>query len=157
MRIHLVLIVVTAVILLIAYFVWRHNTRQTAEVDADLQGYWGAIKEKRHSIRFAQRIAVECSLAKKENSVHRLFSKDISGEGICLELGEMLPEGANLGLKLLIPNEKPLELKGEVVWVAKARVISGSDERRFEAGVRFTKISPQAKDRLLKFLASIAG
>lgn len=106
-------------------------------------------------MRFTERLPVRCSVAQKPGSVHRIYSSDISGEGICLQVPEMLPQKTTLDLKVDIPNNSPIIMKGEVVWVKEAEMETGQSERLFNTGIRFTKIRPEDKARLGTFLASI--
>lgn len=106
-------------------------------------------------MRFGERLPVRCSVAQKAGNIHRIYSSDISGEGICLQVPEMLPQKTILDLKVDIPYKGSLAMKGEVVWVKEAERASGQSERLFDTGVRFIQIRPEDKACLGNYLISI--
>jgi len=148
----LVSVVSFATLAIISMLLWKKRTRNIAEVPAYLDSYWDMLKERRRIIRYVKSLPVQCSFAEKQNDTYRIFSKDISGEGICLSLPEMLPEGSILDLEINISDGKPVYVKGEVVWVSVAKEPSGGEERSFTAGVRFSKVDVRDKQRLNTFL-----
>lgn len=152
--------ILVSIILLLTFFsvsvlLWIRYARRVVQIPAFLDSYWDILKEKRRFMRFKERLPVSCSVARRTGSVHRIYSSDISGEGICLQVPEMLPEKTTLDLKIEIPNDDPVVIKGEVVWVKEAEAEAGQTERLFDTGVRFTKIKADDKARLGVFLASI--
>jgi c-di-GMP-binding flagellar brake protein YcgR len=72
-------------------------------------------------------------------------SKDISGGGMRIALGEKLPEGTNLKLNVEVPGEKnrTTVIYGVVVWTSKLEVVAGSKSTNYyETGIRFTNADP---------------
>ena len=147
-------IVVLIIFIVVTYLLWRKRTRNIAQIPAYLNGYWDMFKEKRNLIRFNMNMAVTCNLAEKDVSIYHAFSKNISGKGICLRATEMLPEGASLDLKIDVPDDKPIFIKGDVVWVKEARkeATGDSKERLFDIGIRFVKVDEKDKERLCNLL-----
>jgi hypothetical protein len=122
-------------------------------IPAYLDSYWGILlREKRQLIRLNKQVSVVCKVAEKKGDVHHLFTKDLSGEGICIKVPEILPEGTLLDLTINAPDSKPILLKGEVAWVKKVEEMSAGGERLFDTGIRFIKVDPKDKDRFKKFL-----
>lgn len=106
-------------------------------------------------MRFIKSLPVICNVVEKTGNVHHIFSKNISGEGLCLRVPEMLPEGSQLDLKIEVPDGNPITAKGKVVWVKESEEESGQTQRLFDTGIKFTKIEPEDKSRLGVFLVSL--
>lgn len=154
MRGTLVLIVILFVFLTASFILWRKRTRNVDQVKAQVESYWGNLRERRKFIRFKKRLNVVCGVPEKKGSIYHTFSKDISGEGICLQVEEILPEKTFLELKVYIPNNKAISVKGEVAWVSESRKESPDSGRLFDTGVKFVKIDAKDKEILGGFLDS---
>jgi len=143
-----------ATLLSISILLWRKRTRNVAEIPAYLDSYWDMLKERRRTIRYEKHLPVFCSVPEHQGDKYRIFSKDISGEGVCIQLPEMLPEGSILDLEINIPESSSVLVRGEVVWVTVADSDSTAKggERAFTAGIRFTKVDIRDKKRLNSFL-----
>lgn len=155
MRGILVAIVITVTFLSVVFLIWKRYAKHIIQIPAYLDNYWDILKEKRKVVRFEKRLPVTCVVEERPGNVHRVFNKNISGEGICLAVPEMLPEGSLLGLKIEVPNEEPITAKGEVVWVKEAEGIPARTERLFDTGVKFIKIELMDKIRLGNFLSTV--
>jgi c-di-GMP-binding flagellar brake protein YcgR len=149
-----VLILLSLIFLIAAFLLWRKRTRNVDEIPAYVDTYWSTLKERRRFVRFKERLPVKCIVPERPGSTYHVFSKDISGEGICIQVPEILPEGSSLGLKVNIPNGHVV-VKGEVVWVEEAPRVSPASERLFDTGIKFIKIDLEDRQRLNGFLSSI--
>src|SRR5208337_4550214 len=74
-------------------------------------------------------------------------SRNISKNGICLEIKPIEVEGINLPSGLPFPNEQLFEAIGEVRWYDILR-----DEYIYQVGVAFIDIKDNGKEQLLRFL-----
>lgn len=152
----LVALVSVFTLLAFALLLWRRYTRRVTRIPAYLDSYWDVLKERRNSRRFKKSLPVICNVAEKTGNVHHIFSKNISGEGLCLRVPEILPEGSQLDLKIEAPDDNNLiTARGEVVWVKESEEEPGQTQRLFDTGIKFTKIEPEDKARLGGFLISL--
>lgn len=149
-------ITVILVLVSVAILLWRQRTRNVAYVSAKLESYWNNLKERRKFRRFKKQLEVDCSVPEKTGNIYHSFSKDISGEGICLQVPEMMPEGSQLDLEIKIPDHSPIAVKGEIIWVTEADRDPSASERIFNAGIRFLRLSKKDKDLLSEFLEKSA-
>jgi c-di-GMP-binding flagellar brake protein YcgR len=101
--------------------------------------------------------AMEFWLTLRPGDTYKTFSKDISGQGICLKIPEIVPQGGVLDLLVSMPDKRPIKITGEVVWVKEieAQAQEGAG-RTFDAGVRFLKIARQDQKLLDRFLLEAA-
>ena len=157
MRGILCLITLVLVLSVVSYLLWRHRTRVLSEIPAELDSYWDALKERRRFVRFKRKLAVECVVPEKAGNQYHTFSKDISGEGICLQVPEIMPEGSILYLRIDIPEQKPVAVKGEIVWVKESKGPTKDPGRAFSAGIKFLKVSEKDKHVLNSFLEQALG
>jgi len=108
-------------------------------------------QERRRSVRLDMRLPTTLK-DQRTASVEQAFTKDISGQGMCLLTRETLTPGAHLGVEIKVPDLKtPVAFDIEVVW---SRPLADPPPRatphQAEAGVRFVRIDP--KDRTLIML-----
>ncbi len=139
------------VLSVVAVLLWRHRTRNLAYVPARLESYWDTLKERRKFRRFKKKLAVDCSISESPGDRYHSFSKDISGEGICLQVPEIMPEGRQLNLEIHIPDKRTILVKGEIVWINEVKRLSQDSDRLFSAGIKFLKLNPKDKDLLAEF------
>jgi|GEM_PF-1504817 len=151
----LLFVIAIIILLCVAFMLWRHRTRSLAHVSARLDSYWDTLKERRKIGRFEKQIDVECSIPGKADDVYHAFSQNISGEGICLKVPEIMPEKSQVALNIKIPDMKPIVVKGEVAWVNEVERDSVGSERIFKIGVRFLKIDARDKNLLNRFISQI--
>jgi c-di-GMP-binding flagellar brake protein YcgR len=137
----------------VVFLLWKQRTRHLAYVSAKVDGYWDGGQEKRKFKRFKMELAVDCTIPEKPGDTYKTFSKDISGQGICLKIPEIIPQGGVLDLVVSMPDERPIKITGEVVWVkeVEAQAQEGTG-RTFDAGIRFLRIARQDQKLLDKFL-----
>ncbi len=149
------LIIIILVLSSVAFMLWRKRTENLALISAKLDSYWKTLKERRKFRRFEKQLNVECSVLEKAGNIYHAFSQDISGEGICLQVPEIMPEKSRVNLEIEIPDKRPIAVKGEVVWVSEVKRDSSVSERIFKIGVRFLKIDTKDKELLNGFLNQI--
>jgi len=155
MRGILSLIITILLLSSVAFLLWRKRTRNLALISAKLDSYWKTLKDRRKFRRFKKQLNVECSVLEKAGNVYHAFSQDISGEGICLQVPEIMPEKSQVNLEVEIPGKRPVAVRGEVAWVSEAKRGSSDSERVFKVGIRFLKIGARDKDLLIEFLNQI--
>ena len=152
MRYVLSLITTVIIFVVISFLLWQKRTRHLSLVPAKLDSYWDSLKERRKFRRFNSSLSVECSFSEQSNNVYHVFSKDISGEGLCIQVPEIMPEGGLLDLKINIPKTRPISVKGKIVWVDESPRTSNEQDRVFNAGVQFVKVDTRDRKRLRDFL-----
>jgi c-di-GMP-binding flagellar brake protein YcgR len=157
MRNILVLFVFLVTFSCVIFLLWRQRTRNLAYVSAKVDGYWDGAQEKRKFKRFKMELAVDCTIPEKHGDTYKVFSKDISGQGICLKVPEMVPEGGVLELLVSMPDKRPIKITGEVIWVKEieAQEQEGTG-RTFDAGIRFLRIDRRDQKLLNNFLTESA-
>jgi c-di-GMP-binding flagellar brake protein YcgR len=72
---------------------------------------------------------------------------NISGHGISFIQGQEIAKRSELELKIVLPQDpqRPIELKGDVVW-------SSPVDGRFRLGVRFFKMKEEDRRRFVSFI-----
>ena len=145
-------IIAILILLSVAFMLWRHRTRNLSHISARLDSYWDTLKDRRKFGRFEKLFNVECCISGKADDVYHAFSHDISGEGICIQVSEIIPEGSLLDLKIDVPETKPISVKGKIVWVDESPRTSNEQDRVFNAGVQFVKVDTRDRKRLRDFL-----
>lgn len=121
--------------------------RKQVLLDGDLafvlRGWY--MEERRKFFRFNGPMVVRYGAP--ENGVEGLsLSKDFSREGIGLPVRGKLAKGDSLGLEINIPGEIiPIFAIAQVVWM-------NWGEGRLNCGLRFTRISPFDKSRILEYV-----
>lgn len=135
-----------------AILMWLREKKRTDEITGELDTYFSRLKERRTTIRLNKRLSVVCKVVEKSDSHWSVFSKDISGEGICLYMPEILPQDAIVDLKIDIPGKKYISVHGKVVWVKETARASAEGKRQFNSGIKFIKIRPKDKDDLVDFI-----
>ena len=151
---------VTAITIIVfggtAILLWLREKKHTDEITGELDSYYSILKERRKTIRVNKQLNVICRVIEKPDSRWSAFtfSKDISGEGICLSLPEILPEDAVVNLEFDLPGGKHILAQGKVVWAKEAESPAAGGKRVFTAGVKFVKINNKHKNDLVNFITS---
>ena len=140
----------------VAFLLWRQRSRHLTHVLAKANGYWDDNQEKRRFKRFKVELPVDCTIAEKSGDTYSTFTKDISGQGICLRIPEIVPKESTLNLVVDIPNHRPIKIVGEVVWVKEIEEKTEGLARAFDAGIKFLKIDAHDKKLLDNFLIEAA-
>jgi hypothetical protein len=95
------------------------------------------FKERRHLERFSIPGAKTLyKVDKRINLFNRYLGptnlKDITKNGVCIEILEEIKPGSLLNLKILVPGEEKLDLRGQLVWSEKIEA-----HRPVKAGIQF--------------------
>jgi len=149
---------ILVVILTVAIFggttilLWLRERKRVNRVVGELDTYYSTLKERRKTIRFNKRLSVACKVIGRPDSRWSVFNKDISGEGICLHMPEILPQDAVVDLEVGMPGKKHIIARGKVVWVKETDTPDSEEKRRFDTGIKFIKIRPKDKDELVNFI-----
>ena len=158
MRNALVSIIFIVTFSCVIFLLWRQRTRHLAYVKANVDGFWDGdgSHEKRRFRRFKLELPVDCTIPEKQGDTYKAFSKDISGQGICLKIPEIVPQGGVLRLLVSIPDKRAIQITGEVVWVKEIEQAPESSARTFNAGIKFLKIARRDQKLLDNFLLDSA-
>jgi hypothetical protein len=140
----------------VIFLLWRQRVRNFSHVKATLGGYWADSDEKRRFRRFKRELNVDCDIPGQPGYSYKTFTKNVSGEGICLIVSEMIPQGVVIDLAISIPDSRYIRITGEAVWVKEISQAENGTERIFNAGIKFLKISDQDRKVLNNFLHEIA-
>jgi c-di-GMP-binding flagellar brake protein YcgR len=147
------LVTLSTVIILL----WIQRSRHIARISAKADSYWDGTQEKRRFKRFKAELAVDCTIPERPGDTYKTFSKDISGQGICLTVPEIIPQGGVLSLHVSVPGQGPIKILGEVVWVKEAEDSKEKNlGRAFNAGIKFLKIDSHGQKALDNFLIESA-
>ncbi len=92
-------------------------------------------QNKRRHIRYP--LEWELSITKTNGIPGKSMSQDVSIEGISFELDEAMQPGELMSLHLKI-DANPIELPVQIIWVD-----NNSQTRKFRAGARFIRLTPQ--------------
>ena len=140
----------------VAFLLWRQRSRHLAHISAKANGYWDGTQEKRRFKRFKMELSVDCTIPERPGDTYSTFTKDISGQGICLRIPEIVPKESTLILVVNIPNHRPIKITGEVIWVKEIEEKTEGLARAFDAGIKFLKIDAHDKKLLDNFLIESA-
>ncbi len=94
---------------------WLREKKRVDRITGELDTYYSMFKERRKTIRLHKHLSVACKVIERPGSRWSAFSKDISGEGICLHMPEILPQDAVVNLEVDIPGGKHIIARGKVV------------------------------------------
>ena len=104
------------------------------------------MTERRRYVRFNTSLRTFCKCV--ESSLAKFQTKiiDLSREGACLLMNRELEKGTPVDIELNIPGDNiPVLAAGEVCW-------SKESAGHMSAGVKFTKLNPRDKTKLLEYL-----
>jgi hypothetical protein len=111
------------------------------------------MDNRRKHQRFRAAVAAEIEI---DGELYEGETRDLSNAGASLLLRAPLTDGMQVTLTLFLtedgietPDEEPLNLQAQVMWVSEAR--QGS----VLAGMRFTPPSPEDAKRLTQLLAAL--
>jgi hypothetical protein len=156
MRIMLSAFTVFFTLAFVIFLLYKQKTQHLARVQANLDGYWDSSNEKRQFRRFKKRLSVDCIVPEMPGDQYKTFSHDISGQGVCLNVPEIMPKASKIQLKIGIPGKAPISVIGEIVWVKEVAQDPADLKRIFSAGVKFFAIDKKCKAVLDNFLIEAA-
>ena len=152
-------ILVSAILLgtffIAALMLWKRRTRNIDQIPAQLDSYWDFLKERRKFIRFNKTLPVKCIVPERKGDIYHVFSKDVSGEGICIQVPEMLPEGSILELHISIPTGREIKVRGQVAWVGEP-LKDASGERLYNTGIKLAKLGSHNRLCLKDYLETLS-
>lgn len=105
------------------------------------------MTERRRFLRFETALTALCDIVSEKRKA--LFKvKNISKEGALLVLDRRLKQGDEIRLSMDVPGDNvPVFASCEVAW---QRALAETSD--YETGVRFTRIDPPDKGRLLEYI-----
>lgn len=132
--------------------------RREAEPSPRLRLSWPSAVERvqrRDNVRVEVMVDVRLHLHLPEEDPRTLsgLTTDLSAGGMRILLGEVLPPGTELEIRLLVPGGDELECTGEVLRTGENP--GGAPGRRTWAAVRFTGLSPVVERELTRFIFDI--
>ncbi len=100
--------------------------------------------ERRRHIRFNTAMEMEYKTLTLNPIFGKALAKDLSKEGVRLDLKQDIPTGTMLEISLSVPGDNlPVFATGKVAWADG-----------LEAGLKLTKISTSDRARILEFIYS---
>ena len=113
------------------------------------------MEERRRYVRLDTRLRINYRVLPQSPTRENSETLDIGGGGIRIFLTAPLKVGTLLELEIFLPEEAtPVRCQGKVVWVEEFAIYQGTREERkdVEAGVEFSDIAPQDRDRIIKYV-----
>lgn len=105
-------------------------------------------KERRKFKRFDAYMSVKYSSAQEADLRGISLSRDLSRDGIMMNSGSDLKNGALLDIEINIPDDpKPVKTTGKVMWSRP----SSEQAQSYDQGVRFLTMDPVDKFRVLDY------
>jgi DNA-binding response OmpR family regulator len=103
-------------------------------------------RERRRNTRIPIEIPVQLSFAGGAGDV-KAKTSDLGEGGIAVQVSQRLENGAVMNVHFILPDgEYRIEARAEIAWLNAGR----------SAGLRFTEIGPQARDKIKQWLESQA-
>lgn len=82
--------------------------------------------------------------------------RDVSEGGLGIPINERLQPGTRLRLTIQVPEEsRPVMATGEVVWCKERTSAISRTGAYYEAGVRFTQLIGESKERFTRFMCEM--
>jgi type IV pilus assembly protein PilZ len=110
-----------------------------------------SASERREHDRFDVTWSVDCVAS--DTFLYASIA-NISQMGIFVLTTEPLPVGTPMMLSFAPPGHEPFKLAGAVAWVNKVR--PGGDNPNPGMGIKFTKLAPEERERLVEVIRTIA-
>ncbi|MBU1853919.1 MAG: PilZ domain-containing protein, partial [Candidatus Omnitrophica bacterium] len=151
--IYTVTLIILASILILLY---NEEKRFKRSITHGLANKYWILRERRKYVRFNDEIRIRYNV--RRNSHDYLTSKtaNISRKGLCLLTYEKLKEKGYLTLEIELPKtSKIIRLIGQVMWTKDLQTQDAEGRRLFYAGIRFSKIDPDAEAKLLVYLNAL--
>lgn len=105
------------------------------------------MTERRKALRFDTALAALCDIvSKKCRSYYKV--KNVSKEGLLLELDKKLRQGEEIRLSMDVPGDNvPIFASCQVAWQKET-----NKDKTYDTGVRFVKIDAPDRGRLLEYI-----
>ncbi len=107
--------------------------------------------DRRHHDRVDVEWAVDCTM---DDTFLYASIANISAMGIFVKTTDPLSVGTALTLSFEPPGYEPFKLEGEVAWINAVR--ADGDNLNPGMGVRFVKLRPEERERLVEVIRTIA-
>lgn len=99
------------------------------------------MEEKRMFERLEQVANVRYKIQGGKEEKDVILIKNVSGGGMRLFLYEKLNPGTNIDIEIHLPGDpESIPAEGKVVWVKEVKPAELQGEKRFETGIKFTKV-----------------
>lgn len=121
---------------------------QSGQISAMMEAF--SLRGRRERFRLKALVAVSLRLAGWEEWLSVLLV-DMSTSGVRIRCNEVLDDHATLELKILLPDLKEVDARGEIVWQQQAR------PGRFEYGVRFNAIAESGVAAIQAYIDHCVG
>jgi len=155
------LLIVTIVLFLLLFilvtlFAHEKSVKTNRLPSGKMKEYWSG-SERRRFKRVDTALHTKYSIDHAPRPKSDSKSKNISLGGILLELNEKIFPATKVILDIFLPNiEKPINARGEVVWVTEVPGADNLGRKNFNAGIKFLSMSPHDKDRLNKHVEDLS-
>ena len=105
------------------------------------------MTERRRFLRFKTALSALCEFVNTQLKGSYTV-KNISKEGALLELDKPIPQGEELTLSMEVPGDNiPIFASCEIAWQKES-----TKGKKYDTGVKFTKIDSSDKGRLLEYI-----
>ena len=108
-------------------------------------------KERRRTERLILPLNLLYRIPPSPQWITPLKLEDIGGDGLKLRVKKRIKKGEDLELKLEIPSQESIYVKGEVIW--NKRVEVSSQKFEYRVGIRFHKMKYSERKRFVSYLA----
>jgi type IV pilus assembly protein PilZ len=109
------------------------------------------FEERREHKRFETSFAVDYTSG---DTFLFAYLQNISEMGIFIRTDNPVDVGTELKLRFQVPDEEPLLIEGEVIWVNPYR--ESGDNLNPGMGVRFERLTPELREQIVELVRTIA-
>lgn len=118
------------------------------------------MEEKREFARLDLNVKVDWKKISETYEPKQEYSdktKNISAGGLCLVVYEKLNVGEKLQIEMELPSKKVINAEGKVVWISEYEILGREEEKIYDIGVEFMKISKEEREEINKFVFASLG
>ena len=118
------------------------------------------MEEKREFARLDLNVKVDWKKISETSEPKQEYSdktKNISAGGLCLVVYEKLNVGEKLQIEMELPSKKVINAEGKVVWISEYEILGREEEKIYDIGVEFMKISKEEREEINKFVFASLG
>ena len=102
--------------------------------------------EKRRYMRFNMLLNGIC---RRSGISKKLTISDFSKEGVGIKSGEVLSEGEDVEVEMMIPGDNiPVVVAGQIAWTNEVE----QDDGTYKSGMKFKRVSGEDKSRILEYI-----
>ncbi|MBL7085088.1 MAG: PilZ domain-containing protein [Candidatus Omnitrophica bacterium] len=111
------------------------------------------MQERRRYVRLNIALEVSYTIQGREGAQHKAVTKNISPNGARFVVGEELPKGTVIDLKIkILTRTESIPVKAKVIWTKKE---TEQGEAAYDAGLEFIQISEESKDVFFQYLCNL--